>query len=225
MSTLATRELEQHEEVIDRGIQTFMEVGTALAIIQQQKLYKTAGYKSFRTYLAERYPQIGPRHGYYLIAAAAVTDELRKVCTRVHTLPETERVARPLVDLQGEPEKLREAWEMAVTSAGEKQPTAAQVKEAVAEVRDRDWLRTQASALSEMKALSDRLKSDAEAYRPASDFALFHEDYAKRASTRALPPAALPVSAKAIERLAEAADQYENTARTIRAWIKGVDCD
>lgn len=228
MGTALTLDLERQEEVIDRGMQTFMEVGTALAIIQQQKLYKGAKnaegvpLKSFRAYLAERYPQIGPNYGYRLIASAAVTEDLRKVLPIGNTLPTSEAVARPLVELQGEPEKLAEAWEMAVTAAGDKQPTAAQVKEAVTEVRDRDYLRKQSTAVAEMKVLTDQLKSDAEAYRPTSDFALFHEDYASRATKRALPPPDSPLSDQARERLEKAAADYEQAAREIRAYIRRI---
>ena len=58
------------ERVIERGMKTFMEVGMALAAIQQNRLYR-AQYDTFEEYCAERWGFTG-RRGRQLIEAAAI---------------------------------------------------------------------------------------------------------------------------------------------------------
>jgi len=46
--------LQQYEAVIEKGLQTFYEVGQALAFIREKKLYR-AEYKTFEDYCRERW--------------------------------------------------------------------------------------------------------------------------------------------------------------------------
>ena len=58
------------EATIERGLQTFVEVGTALLTIRDRRLYR-AQYKTFEDYCQERWGMSRPR-AYQMIDAAAV---------------------------------------------------------------------------------------------------------------------------------------------------------
>ncbi len=62
--------LGEHERVIDRGLKTFVEVGTALTAINESRLYRTT-HQSFEAYAKERWNLSRPR-AYELMAAAEV---------------------------------------------------------------------------------------------------------------------------------------------------------
>lgn len=64
------RRLEELERVIERGLDTFVEVGLALTEIRDGRLYRQR-YSSFEAYLAGEW-QMGRSTGYGLIDAAAV---------------------------------------------------------------------------------------------------------------------------------------------------------
>lgn len=77
--TLAPNEqfrLEQCEKAIERGLNTFVEVGRALTEIRDAKLYRV-GFKTFEAYCKERW-EIGRSRAYELIdqakVVAAITD-------------------------------------------------------------------------------------------------------------------------------------------------------
>jgi len=113
--------LAEHEAVIERGIQTFYEVGIALADIRDRKLYR-ADYGTFEEYAEKRWQMSRPR-AYQLIEAAAV------VSTTVDTglpAPENERQARELGRVP-EPERA-EVWAKTVERT-DGRPTAAAVRE------------------------------------------------------------------------------------------------
>lgn len=113
--------LARHEATIERGIQTFYEVGSALADIRDRKLYRV-GYGTFEEYAEKRWQMSRPR-AYQLIEAAAV------VSTTVDTglpAPENERQARELGRVP-EPERA-EVWAKTVERT-DGRPTAAAVRE------------------------------------------------------------------------------------------------
>ena len=114
------------ENVIERGLQTFMDVGSALLEIRDKKLYKP-NYKTFELYCRERWKMSQPR-AYQLMDAAKVTQNLS---TNVELSPNRESQVRPLAKLK--PKQQRKVWKAAVQSANGEQPTARQVEA----VRDR----------------------------------------------------------------------------------------
>lgn len=128
-AALTTPERERRAELestIDRGMRAFNQVGLALAEIRDARLYRSS-HESFEAYLEDRWKMSRPR-AYQLMQAAEV------VSTVVDTglpAPTNERQARALaaapVELQPE------AWRVA-SEDGERQPTAAQVTEAIATV-------------------------------------------------------------------------------------------
>ena len=79
ISLKESNRLIQLEKVIKDGQQAFIEVGTALAVIRDEKLYR-ADYKSFAEYLDQVW-QLGRAHGYRLIdaseAAKCLTNETK----------------------------------------------------------------------------------------------------------------------------------------------------
>jgi len=101
-----TTRLQRLEDVIERGLKTFLEVGQALAEIRDQRLYK-AHYTTFDQYLRERWRQrLSRSYASRLIQAAQVVALLP-----VGNRPTTERVARELVPLADQPDVLREVWD------------------------------------------------------------------------------------------------------------------
>ena len=120
-------DLRELEGVIERGQEAFLQVGQALAEIQRDRLYR-ASYPSFEAYLGERWPKIGLRTGYRMIAAAEVQESLRPIG---HTLA-NESQARVLAPLS--PEERRQAVTTAVAATGGA-PTAKALAAAAAAIK------------------------------------------------------------------------------------------
>lgn len=83
------------EETIERGQQTFIEVGQALARIRDERLFREAGFASFDAYCRERWA-MGKSYASQLISAASVGAEFRNLNNegQAHALrrvPETQR--------------------------------------------------------------------------------------------------------------------------------------
>lgn len=116
-------DLGRYEAVIQRGIDTFFDVGRALIAIRDKGLFRGA-HATFGEYCRERWG-IGRNYAYKVMSAAEVVENLESVCTIV---PSNEAQARPLTKL--EPEQQRRAWSDAVEYAGGDQPTAKQVEKA-----------------------------------------------------------------------------------------------
>lgn len=126
--TMAVQEHEPHqadarrlahlEGVIERGLETFVEVGRALMEIRDQRLYRET-HKTFEAYCRERWGW-GRNYANKQITAAEVAKELGT------TVP-NEAVGRELAPLLDKPERMREVWKEAVLANGPT-PTAAEVR-------------------------------------------------------------------------------------------------
>ena len=93
------------EDVVERGLQTFFEVGLALAEIRGERLYRET-HATFEAYLQERW-DLSRAHGYRMIEAAAVS----KVVSPVGDRPANEAQARELAPLvRSDPDKAAELW-------------------------------------------------------------------------------------------------------------------
>lgn len=112
--------LAQQEAIIERGLQTFYEVGTALVTIRDQRLYRQE-HTTFDDYCQSRWG-MARRTAYQLIDAAGVVENVRH---GAQILPSNERQARPLAALP--PEQQAEAWQEAVDTAPGGKITAAHV--------------------------------------------------------------------------------------------------
>lgn len=117
-------QLEAYEVVIANGLQTFYEVGTALAEIRDNRLYR-AEFKTFEDYCDQRWG-IGRNYANKVIAASKVVKNLG---TNVPTLPVSESQTRPLTSLP--PHEQQRAWQEAVDTAPNGKPTAAHVQRIV----------------------------------------------------------------------------------------------
>ncbi len=124
LSRTETRELIECETVIQRGLATFIEVGSALLKIRDSRLYR-ASHGTFENYCQKRW-QMSKPYATRMIQAAGVIENL----VPIGTIPDSESVARPLAPLP--PDQQRDAWKKATEEYG--QPTAAQVKATVDEM-------------------------------------------------------------------------------------------
>ena len=141
------RSLDECEQVIERGLGTFVEVGEALMEIRDSRLYKTS-HASFDDYCRERWG-FTRRRSSQLIDAAEIVAELSpigdtengEVGTIVPTsepapIPTRESQVRELNPLRGQPDKMRKAIEGATEAAKAEggQVTARHIRESVKEV-------------------------------------------------------------------------------------------
>lgn len=124
LTVIEQTELEQHEEVISRGLKTFVDVGAALLAIRDNRLYR-AEFGTFEDYCQERW-NMDKRYANYQIAAAQVVGNLG---TTVPVLPTTERHTRPLTRL--DPVEQPVIWQRAVETAPNGKVTAAHVEAVV----------------------------------------------------------------------------------------------
>jgi hypothetical protein len=131
-------ELQRCEAVIARGLETFVEVGTALLTIRDERLYR-AEYGKFEDYCRARWGMSRVR-AHQLIVAAEVARNLSvpplegAVLTTVNTPLANEAQARPLAALS--PEQQLEAWHKAVETAPNGKVTAKHVEAVVEEFKE-----------------------------------------------------------------------------------------
>ena len=115
------------EETIERGLQSFYEMGKALSRIRSHRLYRT--YGTFEQYCSQRW-EMSRRAAYQLIDAAAVVDNVRN-CAQI--FPANEAQARPLAKLETK-EQQQQAWLYAVETAPGGKVTAEHVASVVKEI-------------------------------------------------------------------------------------------
>lgn len=118
-------EFRRLEQVVEDGLKTFLEVGSALVEIRDGRLYRGA-YPSFDDYCRSRWG-MSKTHANRLIASA----ETVKLLGDVDVLPANEAQVRPLTLLPAELQS--QAWERAVASVGNAQRLTASAVAAVVE--------------------------------------------------------------------------------------------
>jgi len=89
--------LQSYERIIERGLTTFYDVGNALLVIRDQRLYRST-HDTFEAYTLDRWG-MSDRHGRRLIDAAEVVDKIREVTGPMGPVPTSERQARELVNV------------------------------------------------------------------------------------------------------------------------------
>src|SRR4051794_2244948 len=97
----ATARLERLEGVIERGLQTFVEVGNALREIRDSRLYRQT-HESFDAYCRDRWG-FSRQTGYDLMQTAEIATAVQDLG---HTSSREE--ARALAALRDDPESLRD---------------------------------------------------------------------------------------------------------------------
>jgi hypothetical protein len=115
------------EEIIEHGLVTFLEVGRALLMIRDKRLYRET-HATFEDYLHERW-SLTRNRAYRLIEAAEVVEMLPTGNT-----PANEAQARELASLRHNQVKLTEVWQCASTSG---RPTADAIRQARQEPEQR----------------------------------------------------------------------------------------
>jgi N6-adenosine-specific RNA methylase IME4 len=115
--------LDACEQVIERGLATFVDVGMALLEVRDNRLYR-AEFPTFEAYCADRW-NMSRKRAYDLTGAAEVMQALSPMGDIL--LPANERQARELSGLS--PDVQREVWAAAVETAPEGRVTAAHVRE------------------------------------------------------------------------------------------------
>lgn len=123
-------DLQYHEQVIEKGVKTFLQVGESLAVIRDRRLYRES-YGTFEEYLDKRW-DLKRARAYQLINAA---DVLKALPGEMSTIVDTESKARELAKV--EPEKRAEVVEKAVEATGGKL-TAKSLREAAQDAEARN---------------------------------------------------------------------------------------
>lgn len=119
--------LDACEQVIERGLATFVDVGTALLEVRDSRLYRVA-YPTFEAYCEARW-NMTARHSNRLIEASQVAFNLGPTGPS----PANERTARELSGLA--PDEQRAVWAEAVATAPGGKVTAVHVR-AVARISE-----------------------------------------------------------------------------------------
>jgi hypothetical protein len=127
LSAKESDRLQVCEAIVEKGLRTFVEVGSALAEIRAKKLYRQ-DYDTFEDYCRNRWQMVASR-ARQLIGAAEVVHNLQEQSVTRVTLPTTEKQVRPLLSLPAQ--QRREVWEAAVAASKNGNPTATEVERAL----------------------------------------------------------------------------------------------
>lgn len=92
MTAVEVRTLADLEAVIERGVQTFVEVGEALREISERRLYREQGFSTFEEYCRKRWGW-QRRHGYELMQAAEVVSNVRSNAQSLPSLTQAVQLA------------------------------------------------------------------------------------------------------------------------------------
>lgn len=138
MAALVKRSLKAHEEIIEAGIKSFIDVGQSLMAIRDERLYEKS-YDSFEQYCQKRWG-FKKSYAYDLIESAVVVHDLSAIAdTKTDFFPQNESQARAVADAAPDAKTRAVVWEAAVESAprgedGKPRVTAAVVKKAAAAI-------------------------------------------------------------------------------------------
>lgn len=121
---ITERTLAELETVIERGQQTFVEVGQALMEIRDGRLYRGQGYPTFEDYCQQRWGW-SRITAYRHIQAAEVVAMLP---IGNSPIPQTESQARELARIK-DPDEMRQVWQEVATERGFAPVTAERIRE------------------------------------------------------------------------------------------------
>jgi hypothetical protein len=131
-------EFERLNEIVRNGVEAFVEAGIALQKIHNGKLWKAGGFDTWEAY-CRSVAGMSRAHAHRLMQASECVNHF-KVTGEFSVLPVSESQVRPLLRLNDDPLRFA-AWSHALQMIGKdrKQPTAKEVKQAVAHVINMDW--------------------------------------------------------------------------------------
>lgn len=153
-----TKELERLEGIIHKNLQSFYEVGKALAKIRDGGLYKIKNggeYGTFEDYCKGVW-DMGINYSEKLMKSATV---MKNIESSTIVLPTTESQARPLAKL--EPDQQREAWSKAVETAPEGKVTARHITKIIKEMTTTETMQEQTVLTKKKQTTNNIVHSDA----------------------------------------------------------------
>lgn len=136
------------EIVIENGLRTFVDVGTALLEIRDERLYRK-DFETFEDYCRGRWNMVR-QHANRLIAAAETIGYLEPIGS---ILPTSEWQTRPLTQL--EPEEQRQAWQRVIEKAPATGITAALVLQAAREINREKQAKRRKDQIAETPVIPD----------------------------------------------------------------------
>lgn len=172
----ASTRLEQLEAIVDLGLETFVDVGRALAEIRDRKLFLERGAADFKEYVTQRWePRLSLPRAYQLIDAAK---SVEAVSNMLETPPPANaRQAAELAPLVREdPEAAAQVWQTVRQEKGES-VTARDVRDAVRQHQGKPPVRR---------------ANDLDVFQPDPDDIWPHEPTITRAALRASVIADVP---------------------------------
>lgn len=137
--------LQYNEQIIEKGLETYMKVGYALMEIRDNRLYRKE-FKTFEEYCQEKWGK-SRYWAYNFIKASEVAGALESV-DNCQQIPETESQARPLTKLET-PEQQAEAWGNAVANSKSGKPSAKEVDAEVKKLQEK--LRLKEGEITQLK--------------------------------------------------------------------------
>jgi hypothetical protein len=143
--------LQELEAIVNRGLQTFYEVGQALIEIRDRKLYRQT-HKTFEAYCQEKW-NIARRTADRYISATKIVEILRPMGLKI---PNKERQVRPLTKLPAAQQL--EIWQKAVEISPDGNPTAKIVERLVEEQGYSNQQKQPPSEVEQLRQENDRLK-------------------------------------------------------------------
>lgn len=144
----------QHKKTVEKGAETFIEVGKALNSIFAKKLY-VEDYDSFADYVADSLG-ISYQQGYNLKNAAVLADKLKNE-EDIEVIPQNESQMRHLLKLQ-DYDKQKAAWKSVVKSVNEGEQITAKIVKAHALKQDYSKFEKQEEALMHKQLARKELK-------------------------------------------------------------------
>lgn len=135
--------LAEYEHTIIKDFAAFYRVGQALAEINRLRLYRTEEGRTFKQYCKELW-DVSESRAYELMDASGIYNYLQLQNesensanggdlgdTQERKLPINERQVRPLTRFKGQPDKIRELWHEATSSAPNGKVTASYINKVV----------------------------------------------------------------------------------------------
>src|SRR5512139_53643 len=130
---LSERALVELESIIERGQQTFVEVGQALMAIRDRRLYRQQGHATFEDYCQKRWG-CTRRIGYNYIKAAMVTQNVLLTAQTPPTLTQAATLAPLSIEQQQE---IAGVVDFSQTTVSQLKGIIADARQALAEKLDR----------------------------------------------------------------------------------------
>jgi hypothetical protein len=130
LSEVERQGLEEDEKIIERGLEEFVQVGSALMDVRMRRLYRET-HSTFEAYARERWNLSKP-YAYQLMAASQVVDNVKALNGHV---PMNEAQARPLTALS--PADQLDTWMEVIHSAPPEGITAKHIKGVITSLKSR----------------------------------------------------------------------------------------